>query len=187
MNKNILGTVIAALASMSAPAWAGHDHDGRHDNGRGPDRGYARVIGAEPIFEQVRYTVPVESCWVEAREVGYRRASSTGAAIVGGAVGALIGNSIGHGDGRAVATVGGAVVGAVVGREVARNSNPRPVYEEVQRCRTVHEERIDRQVAGYRVTYVWSGRRSVVHLPQDPGRYVRVDHRGRPFGGRAFA
>jgi len=184
MNKNIsrIGAALI-LAAVSAAASAGHDRDdyGR-DHGRGPDRSYARVIAAEPIFEQVRYTVPVQSCWVEAREVGYSRPNSTGAAIVGGAVGALIGNSIGHGDGRAVATVGGAVVGAVVGREVARNANPSPRYEQVERCRTVHEERFDRQVAGYRVTYVWSGRRSVVHLPQDPGRYVRVDYRGRAFG-----
>lgn len=179
MNTNIprIGAVLV-LAAFSAAASAGHDRD---DRGRhlGQDREFARVIASEPIFEKVRYTVPVQSCWVETHEVGYSRPNSTGAAIVGGAVGALIGNSIGHGDGRAVATVGGAVVGAVVGREVARNASPSPRYEEVERCRTVHEERVERQVAGYRVTYVWSGHRSVVHLPRDPGRYVRVDHRGR--------
>ena len=114
--------------------------------------------------------------------MGYSRANSTGATIVGGAVGALIGNSIGHGDGRAVATVGGAVAGAVVGNQLARNSRPVARYEEVQRCRTVHEERFERRVAAYRVTYLYSGRRVITRLAQDPGRFVRVDFNGRAFG-----
>lgn len=172
MNNKIPRTLAAVLALVSASAWAGH----------GYGRGYARVIAVEPIVERVRYSVPVQQCWTETREVGYQRPNVTGAAIVGGAVGALIGNSIGHGEGRAVATVGGAVVGAVVGREVARNAAPAVRYEEFERCRTVHEDRFERHVAGYRVTYFLDGRRAVVRLPQDPGRYVRVDHRGRAYG-----
>lgn len=187
MNKKIFsGTAILALA-FSAATLAGNDkHDGYHDQGRGPGRdysgGYARVIDVDPVFERVRYTVPVQSCWVESHEAGYSRPNTTGATIVGGAVGALIGNSIGHGDGRAAATVGGAAVGAVVGNQVARNSHPVARYEQVQRCRTVQEEHFERRVAGYRVTYVHEGRRVVTRLPQDPGRYVRVDFNGRAFG-----
>jgi len=186
MNKKILGSSAILALAFSAAAWADHDkHDGYHDRGRGParyDNGhYARVIDVDPVFERVRYTVPVQNCWVESEQVGYSRPNTTGAAIVGGAVGALIGNSIGHGDGRAVATVGGAVAGAVVGSQVARSSRPSARYEEVQRCRTVHEERFERRIAAYRVTYVYEGRRVVTRLAQDPGRFVRVD-----FGGRAF-
>ncbi|HXR51116.1 MAG TPA: glycine zipper 2TM domain-containing protein [Steroidobacteraceae bacterium] len=187
MNKNILGSTAVLALAFSAAAWADHDkHDGYHDRGRGPGRdnngGYARVVDVDPVFEHVRYTVPVQNCWVETQQVGYSRANSTGATIVGGAVGALIGNSIGHGDGRAVATVGGAVAGAVVGNQLARNSRPVARYEEVQRCRTVREERFERRVAAYRVTYLYSGRRVVTRLAQDPGRFVRVDFNGRAFG-----
>lgn len=187
MNKKTLGSTAILALAFSAAAWAGNDrHDGYPDRGYGPGRayngGYARVIDVDPVFERVRYTVPVQSCWVESHAAGYSRPNVAGATIVGGAVGALIGNSIAHGDGRAVATVGGAAVGAVVGNQIASNSRPVARYEQVQRCRTVQEERFERRVASYRVTYVHEGRHIVTRLPQDPGRYVRVDFHGRVFG-----
>src|SRR6186713_547863 len=76
MNKNIIGSTAVLALAFSAAAWADHDkHDGYHDRGRGPGRdnngGYARVVDVDPVFEHVRYTVPVQNCWVETQQVGY--------------------------------------------------------------------------------------------------------------------
>jgi uncharacterized protein YcfJ len=81
-----------------------------------------------------------------------------------------------HGD-RAAGTVGGALIGAAVGSEIARD---RGDYrdgrrEVVRRCETREEERWDHQVVAYRVSYVYNGRRDVVRLAYDPGRWFRVD------------
>jgi uncharacterized protein YcfJ len=185
MNSRILatGAVLALGLTQAVLADSGRGDQGR--GARGWDRGrdheaYARVIDVQPVYDVVRYTVPVESCWVESRERG--RADKTGAAIVGGAVGALIGNNIGRGDGRRAATLGGAFVGAVLGSEAARRDARGPRHEEVQRCQTRHEERFDERVAGYRVTYVYDGRRGVTRMPYEPGRYIRVAVDVHPLG-----
>jgi uncharacterized protein YcfJ len=109
-----------------------------------------------------------------------------GAAIIGGAAGAIIGHQIGRGDARPVATFGGALVGAVIGSELARNSDGRvyrePRVQEVERCRTHEEERFDERVRGYRVAYLYNGRRFVTELPYDPGPRLRVAVRVHPPG-----
>ena len=183
MNSRILAAGAALALALSQAALA---DPGRGDRGRGRDwdsgrdsDAYARVIGVEPVFERVRYSVPVEDCWVESRYRG--SPDKTSAAIVGGAVGALIGNNIGRGDGRRAATLGGAFVGAVLGSEAARGARG-PRHEEVQRCQTRYEERFDERVAGYRVTYVYDGRRGVTRLPYEPGRYIRVAVDVHPLG-----
>jgi uncharacterized protein YcfJ len=183
MNSRILatGAVITLVLSQAVMADPGHGR-GRGERGWDSDRGdaYARVVDVQPMYEQVRYSVPVENCWVEGRERGY--SDRTSAALVGGAVGALIGNNIGRGEGRRAATVGGAFVGAVLGSEAARRDARGPRYEEVQRCQTRYEERFDERVAGYRVTYVYDGRRGVTRLPYEPGRYIRVAVDVHPLG-----
>ena len=185
MNSRILTTAAALVLALSQAALADAGHGDRGRGNRGWDRGrgnetYARVVDVQPLFDVVRYTVPVESCWVESRERG--QADRTSAAIVGGAVGALVGNNIGRGDGRRAATLGGAFVGAVLGSEAARRDVRGPRYEEVQRCHTRHEERVDERIAGYRVTYVYDGRRGVTRLPYEPGRYIRVAVDVHPLG-----
>jgi uncharacterized protein YcfJ len=181
MNSRILasGAVLALVLSQAALA----DHDHYYGRGRdwNRDGDYARVVAVEPMVERVRYTVPVDNCWVEGRERA--PVNKTGATIVGSAVGALIGNSIGRGDGRRAATIGGAMVGAVLGSEAARSDRRYgPRYEEVQRCDTRYEERFDERVSGYRVTYVYNGRQGVTRLPYEPGRYIRVSVDVQPLG-----
>lgn len=180
MNSRILamGAVLALGLSQAALADSGRGRD--RDWQRDRSEAYARVVDVQPLYEQVRYTVPVENCWVEARERRYPDKAT--AAIVGGAVGALIGNNIGRGDGRRAATLGGAFAGAVLGSEAARNGARGPRHEEVERCQTRYEERFDERVAGYRVTYVYDGRRGVTRLPYEPGRYIRVAVDVHPLG-----
>jgi len=177
MNKKIL-VALGALAlggaatSVQAADHGRHRDDHDHDRGR---RGYAEVVYVEPIHERVRYTAPVEHCWNEQRNV---RSGAGQHVIVGTLIGAAIGKHVGdaHGD-RALGTVGGALIGAAVGSNIARE---RGDYrdggrEVVRRCETRYEERWDRQVVAYRVSYIYQGRREVVRLAHDPGRWYRVD------------
>jgi uncharacterized protein YcfJ len=170
MNKKILITLV--LGAAAATAQAGDRNRPRHDHDRGRDRGYAEVVYVEPIHERVRYTVPVEHCWNEERIVN----APDRHVIVGTLIGAAIGNHVGeaHGD-RALGTVGGALIGAAVGSNIARDRGDyRGRRELVRRCEVRHEERWDRQVVAYRVSYVYKGRRDVVRLAYDPGRWYRV-------------
>lgn len=171
MNRKILNAAATLILGVAAASAQAGDRDHR-DNGRGHGRGYADVVRVEPLFERVRLVVPVEHCWNE--QVAYRNRAN-GGAIIGGVLGAAVGNNIGRGDDRPVTTLIGAAIGAAIGNQVARDSDDRVRYETVRRCETRHEERWDRQVVAYRVTYVYRGHRDVVRLAYDPGRRLRVD------------
>lgn len=177
-NKVLIGLTTLALGAASVATQAG---SGRHDRGRDRGQEYARVVQVEPLYERVRYTVPVEHCWNEQLVRTSRGADRAGAAILGGAVGALLGNSIGHGDGRRAATVGGALIGAAIGSELGSDGGYREVrHETVQRCEIHEEVRHEERVAAYRVTWIYNGRREVSRLPYDPGRYLPVAVDVRP-------
>ena len=90
----------------------------------------------------------------------------------------VIGNQIGSGRGRDAATVGG--------RRGRRRDRPpagaapygcrgAPQREyTVQRCETRYHDEWQERVDGYRVTYVYNGRRQVTELPYRPGDRIRV-------------
>lgn len=169
MNKRILaGLLVAALAATTAQAGPKHDRGHDHDHRRGNER--ARVVQVEPIFERVRYSVPVEHCRDE-RVRFSGSADRTGAAIAGGVVGAVIGNQIG--DGRGAATVVGAIAGAAIGSELAGDAR-QVRHGHVRRCEVRHEARFEQRVVAYRVTYVHRGRRDVTRLAYDPGRHIEL-------------
>lgn len=177
-NKVLIGLTTLALGAASVAAQAG---SGRHDRGRGHGEAYARVVHVEPLFERVRYTVPVEHCWDEQRVRSGRSVDRTGSTILGGAVGALLGNSIGSGDGRRAATVGGALLGAAIGSELGRDGGYREVrHEIVRRCEVREEVRHEDRVAAYHVTWVYNGRRESSRLSYDPGPWLPVAVDVRP-------
>lgn len=183
MNNRILAGITAlVLGTVSVAAAAGGRHDRDDDRDRDRyghdyrDRDHdrrdrrARVIDVDPIYERVRYSVPVEHCWDE--RARYSRGSDrTEAAIVGGALGAVIGNRVG--DGRGAATVAGAIAGAALGSELAGDGR-KISHGHVRRCEVRHEERFDRRVVAYRVTYELRGRRDVTRLAYNPGRYIEI-------------
>lgn len=173
MNKRILAGFAALILGAMSAAQAGgrHDSDWRdRDDRYGSSR--ARVVQVEPIYERVRYSVPVEQCWDE-RVRRDRRVSSTGAAIAGGAAGAIIGNRVS--DGRGVGTVVGAIAGAAIGNSLGRSGDVRESRDGYERhCEVRQEERFDRRVVAYWVTYEHRGRRDVARLAYDPGRYVDI-------------
>jgi uncharacterized protein YcfJ len=175
-HRILISLTTLVLGAAAATAQAGDRGRGNaygHDRER--DRGYAEVLHVEPVFERVRYTVPVEQCWDEERIV---RKGADRHVIVGALIGAAIGKHVGQVNGlRGASTLGGAVIGAAVGNEISRD---RGEYrdgrrEVVRRCETRQEERWDRQVVAYQVDYVYRGRRDVTRLAYDPGRWVRLD------------
>ena len=199
--KLVVVLVAAAIAAGSSGAFAQSPYDHGpydqppHDNGRyGHDQrdyddgdgayDYARVVDVQPLTTRVRVTTPQRACWDETRVDNHSNAASplphtvAGGAILGGIVGAVIGHQIGHGHGRDAATAAGAVIGAAVGgnqaqRRAAYASAPPQEYT-VQRCETRYQETWEERTDGYRVTYVYNGRRQVTEMPNRPGERIRV-------------
>jgi uncharacterized protein YcfJ len=194
--KIVVSLVAAAVAAASAGAFAQDRYDDRpypspyeqgpHDRYDNGDDAYdyARVVDVQPLVSRVRVTTPQRECWDETRvdNPGYGNSplprSSAGGAVLGGIVGAVIGHQIGHGQGRDAATAAGAVIGAAVGskqaqRRAAYGSAPPRQYT-VQRCETRYRDEWQERTDGYRVTYVYNGRRQVTELPYRPGDRIRV-------------
>ena len=169
MNKLILTLTASSvlLASPASPAFAGHD---RHWD-------YARVMRAEPIYNQVRIHEPRQQCHEEPvlERTVHRGGGDPGAALIGGIIGGVIGHQFGGGRGKDVATVAGALIGVNAARDHGyRNGRvvERTVYE--TRCSTVSHTRYEEQVQGYDVTYKYHGRLFHTRMPYDPGKRVRV-------------
>ena len=183
-SSNLVVSVIAAaftFASAGAFAQDRYGDDSRYD--RYDDRDgydYARVVDVEPLTRQVRVTTPQRECWDETRydDRGYEaRPSNPGGALVGAIIGGVIGHQIGDGRGRRAATAAGAVIGAAVGGQAGRRNGgyePPPREYTVQRCETRYHEDVQERIDGYRVTYVYHGRRGVTELPYKPGDRIRV-------------
>lgn len=182
-------TLLIALAALAAaPALAENFGD------------RARVVSVRPVQERI--PVSREECWNDrVRTYEERRVTrtDTGApigpgtvlgAVIGGVVGHQFGNSSG---GRDRGTAAGAIVGGLVGNQVDRdNGNVRPgdrvvevervpVERNVERCRVVDEVR--EATIGYDVRYEYAGRNFSTRMPQDPGRFVRVNVDIRPVEG----
>jgi uncharacterized protein YcfJ len=51
---------------------------------------------------------------------------------------------------------------------------PAPQPYTVQRCETRYHDEYQERIDGYRVTYVYHGRRQVTELPYRPGERIRV-------------
>lgn len=190
--KVLVGFLAAAFTVASAGALAqdryddsryDDRHDNRYDDGGAYD--YAKVIDVQPLTTRVRVSTPQRECWDETRydQGGYGVSPGghgpqvAGSTLLGAVIGAAIGNQIGHGQGRKAATAGGAVIGAAIGhqngmRRYGAVSAPQPYT--VQRCETRYHDEYQERVDGYRVTYVYHGRRQVTELPYRPGDRIRV-------------
>ena len=196
-NKKFMVSLVAAAVAAASAGVSAQDQYGRHDQApydQGPDGqgqydgdaayDYARVVDVQPLITRVRVSTPQRECWDETR-VDQRSngasplpRSTAGGAVLGGIVGAVIGHQFGHGQGRDAATAAGAVVGAAVG---ARQAQRRAAYASVppreytvQRCETRYRDEWQERTDGYRVTYVYNGRRQVTEMSRHPGDRIRV-------------
>lgn len=190
---------LAALVCVSAPALAqdrygsdrygsdrygsdryGHNgyDENRYEQG---DTGYdyAKVVDVQPLMTRVRVSTPQRECWEETRidDRGYGgHRNSAGGALLGAVIGGVIGHQIGSGRGRDAATAAGAVIGAGIGHRQAQRhaGSPPPREYTVQRCDTRYSDHWEERIDGYKVTYVYNGRRQVTELPYKPGDRIRV-------------
>jgi uncharacterized protein YcfJ len=208
--KIVAGLVAAVFTAASTGALAQAPYDqgpysqdpydqDRYGRDRYDDRDdavyeYARVVDVQPLVTRVRVSTPQRECWDETRydpgynNGGYGRGplprSAAGGAVLGGVIGAVIGHQIGHGRGRDAATAAGAVIGAAVGSKQAERrggyASVPPREYTVQRCETRYHDQWEERTDGYRVTYVYNGRRQVTELPYRPGDRIRVRVDVRP-------
>ncbi|MBX3705248.1 MAG: glycine zipper 2TM domain-containing protein [Pseudomonadales bacterium] len=146
----------------------------------------ARVLSSKPIYQTVSYSVPVEQCRYEQvayHEPGHRSATP---ALLGAVIGGALGNAVGHSKrNKQVGVAVGAVLGASVGSDIGRRHQTAgsPVRYGTERvCSTVHEQRHEDQLVGYRVTYRYAGQTYVTDMDYDPGPTLPVVVHVRPLG-----
>ena len=188
-NKVLVSLVTAGFALASATVGA-KDHspniydtnyDEQYEDGEGI-YDYAKVVDVQPLTTRVRVQTPRRECWDETRYEEPRSSdvmprSVAGRTLLGAVLGGVIGHQIGSGNANKAATAGGAVIGAAIGhqqgmRRYGAVSAPQPYS--VQRCETRYHDEYQERVDGYRVTYVYHGRRQVTELPYRPGDRIRV-------------
>jgi len=138
----------------------------------------ARVVDVEPVYETVRYSVPVESCRMD---YGRSRSRSYTGPVVGAVIGGAVGHAVGHHKrNKQVGAVVGALLGGAIGADVARrhrvdhDTGPRRV------CEVTDEVQTQRRLAGYEVTYRYAGAMFITHMDERPGKYVPVRVRVTP-------
>ncbi|MCZ6890089.1 MAG: glycine zipper 2TM domain-containing protein [Gammaproteobacteria bacterium] len=161
----------------------------------GHDDGYyvdADVVHVEPIIQQHTVNRPREVCDVYVdRDYRNRRWDEPYyhevdpgpvPKIIGGLIGGLIGHQFGGGRGKTALTIAGALVGGSIANNTARKRH-RHRYTEVRRdteCWTVNDRSTVNRLDGYRVTYLYQGRKFVKHMDEHPGDHVRVHVRVSP-------
>ncbi|HEX6999285.1 MAG TPA: glycine zipper 2TM domain-containing protein [Gammaproteobacteria bacterium] len=178
--KAVLAAAVGCLAAGTASAHGhgrGHGHHHHHHYRGHADVVYARVVDVEPIVRYVTVERPRQECWQEVVYEPVHRTGVAGPTIAGGIVGAAIGRQFGSGSGRDAMTLIGSVAGAVVANQRAvRNQayagGTRAVT--VDRCEVVPERFTEERIDGYRVTYVYEGRRHVMHSATRPGDRVAL-------------
>jgi len=137
----------------------------------------APVVGVEPLYETVSYTVPRQQCSEQRVQTGSGGGTSPAlpllAAITGGALGAAVAN--GHNNQQAGAVIG-AVFGGAIGYDVARrNAAPRYVtYGTQEVCTEVQDIHEEERLTGYRVRYQYLGQTYTTVTHNQPGQTVRV-------------
>jgi len=161
------------------------DYDHGYDNGEQGDAvyDYAKVVDVQPLTTRVRVSTPQRECWDEKRTEaggyapGPHGPQVAGSTLLGATIGAVLGHNIAHGHNRNEAAIAGAIVGGAIGHQQGMNryGQQLPAREyTVQRCETRYHDEYQERIDGYRVTYLYHGRRQVTQLPYRPGERIRV-------------
>jgi uncharacterized protein YcfJ len=174
--KRVTAVVVVGFCSAGS-AFAGGGQRGHSDYV------YARVVDVDPIVRYVTVERPREECWDEIVREPVRPYGVAGPTIAGGIVGAAVGRQFGSGSGRDAMTLLGAVVGsAVANQRAVRNHGYATREVAVQRCEVVSERFSEERVDGYRVTYLYQGRRYHMVTDTPPGDRILVAVDVRPVG-----
>jgi len=182
---SVLGAVAAAAVAGNALA-DGNGHAYGHYRDRDDGFVYARVVDVDPMVRYVTVDRPREQCWDETVRGPAPPFGIAGQTAAGGIIGATIGHILGHGNSRDAFTVAGAAAGAAIAHENAvRNGATIETRERtVQRCETVYDHVTEKRVDGYRVTYVYDGRRYTTLTDYAPGDRIQVAVDVRPVAHR---
>ena len=136
----------------------------------------ARVIDVTPVYEKVRYAMPVEECGPQTVRLPEYRAPGT-AQIVGAVIGGALGNAVGNKKrNKQVGTAVGAVLGASIANDIARNSrdDSRTRYGTRNVCQTFTEYRDEDRLLGYDVRYRYADQTYTARMKRHPGDEIRI-------------
>jgi uncharacterized protein YcfJ len=167
-----LALAVAAVFTALAPAAYGQDYRYRDS------RDTARVIESTPVYEagSVR-----EECWNPSARTFELRHDGRDSTKDGTAIGAIAGGILGHQVDSGGGTIAGALLGGLLGNQIDRSHNRYDQSDlDLSRCRRVAVN--DGAITGYDVRYVYRGQEYTTRMSHDPGRRLRVDDYGRPFG-----
>lgn len=154
-----------------------------------PYTAYARVINAQPVYQNIEQRTPQKHCWVETVRTQYHHKNhSATPVVVGSVIGGAIGHAVGHGHkNKKIGTAVGAILGAAIGTDISHNSQRQAgsrhiAYKDVERCEIRENISTYEQLVGYDVTYQYSGQRYTTHMRQHPGDRIKVAVDVRPVG-----
>ena len=142
-----------------------------------PSYDQARVVGVEPMYETVSYTVPREQCSEQRVQTGSGGGVSPALPLLAAVAGGALGSAVAHGhNNKQTGAVIGAVFGGAVGYDVARrNATPRYVtYGAQQVCTEVQDVHEEQRISGYSVRYQYLGQTYSTVTQYPPGDTVRV-------------
>lgn len=159
-----------------------HDRHHKHHDYHEHHEDYARVVDADPIYQQIATEVPEQSCRYES--VAYRepgRSSSHTGTIVGGLIGAAVGHELGHSKrNKQVGAIAGGIVGATVGHDISRHKSGTTHYRDEKICHTSYRTEYTRQLVGYDVIYKYHGQLYQTRTDRHPGKHIAVASYNRP-------
>lgn len=182
-SKRMTAGWVAATALLTMSVAAEAQNLGRSSV---PVYDYAKVVSSQPIFRYVTVKTPIRNCWQETEYYStYRPRNVSGSTVAGAIIGGVIGHQFGSGHGRDAATIAGSLIGAAVGSGTAyaRGSYGTARYSRpVERCATRYQDRQERRIDGYNVTYRYRGQTYATRMPYDPGKKIKVRIDIRPAG-----
>ena len=153
---------LATIASLAAGVQASSHYE------------TARVIDVIPVYETVRYAMPVENCRAQTVRLPQYQASGT-APIIGAVIGGAVGNAVGHKKrNKQVGALIGAVLGATIGNDIANASPNRARYGTRHYCDTYTEYRNEERLLGYDVSYEYGGQTYTARMKRRPGDEIRI-------------
>ena len=136
-------------------------------------RDSARVIDSRPIYAQR------EECWNPRSQAYEARSDNRTSVGKGAAAGAILGGVLGHQIDHGEGTAAGAILGGILGHQLEKRHDRSDL--DTSNCRVATD---DSSIQGYEVRYRYAGNEYVTHLPNDPGRRLRlgeeIRHDGTP-------